>query len=565
MHIVDVRRQSGGNGAGARLRGSSAQIARVAPLARVARVALIALSALSSGCAGAGFSGGERSTGVWSRLVTRHFDLSTDLPPAQAEAAAEQLERTRDALLSAAWSPALSGKSSERASVVVLGNGLTFEHFFGRYLDGLFASFPRPTFVLWGTPEHWEKRASLRDVSTTSVLRHELVHRLASGVYGRQPRWFAEGLAQFIETVAVSEDGASVVLGRPNLIALQYYAKFRSVTASDAFAWTSNEGMSERDVAGLYGISWLLVHWMYNTQPAAFAAYQTQLAQGVSFETAFHSAFGALSLAEIDKQLFEYARFGNFTENTRPFAASPVEVTKRPMTEADVEAVSAQLALLGVRRQHDPKLEAEGRAHLDRARALEPANVRALRLQAMVTGEPLSAEWAPRLREQVRQRPDDGEAWLLLAELLSGKANAPEREASVRRAIAALPGDARAYVLLASSLGQQGRLEEALGPATKASLLAPWDRAALDMYAAVLFALGRCMDAQRVDRRAMSLLIEDGETPRSTVGFVARQKRYEEGCPPPVPASGAAAAGVKGGAPEKGANAGEAPANAPPK
>ena len=28
-------------------------------------------------------------------------------------------------------------------------------------------------------------------------------------------------------------------------------------------------------------VSWLLVHWLYNTQPDAFAAYQVKLAKGV--------------------------------------------------------------------------------------------------------------------------------------------------------------------------------------------------------------------------------------------------------------------------------------------
>lgn len=537
---------------------------RISPGAlRVALVALAALSVLASGCAGAGLSGGERSTGVWSRLVTPHFELLTDLPPKQAEEAAEQLEHTRDALLAAAWSPTLGGKSRERASVVVLGNGLAFEHYFGRYLDGLFAVFPRPTFILWGTPEHWEKRAALRDESTTSVLRHELVHRLATGIYGRQPRWFAEGLAQFLETVSVSEDGASVILGRPNLTALRSYAKLRSVTVSDALAWTSNEGKSERDVAGLYGMSWLLVHWMYNTQPEAFATYQKQIAMGFDADEAFRQSFSALSLAEIDKQLFEYARFGKFTETARPFEASHVEVTKRPMTGADVEAVSAQLALLGARRQHDARLEAEGRAHVERALALEPANLLAIELLSALEGRLSIQAWIPRLEQQVRQRPDDGEAWLLLGDLLGQASKTAEAESALRRATALLSDNAKAYVLLAEALLRGGRAGEALPFAIKASARSPGDRRALDTYAAVLFAVGRCEDAKKIDQRASEVVTENTEGLKASAlrALRERQQRYAEGCPRVEDLSGSEPpAAVDAGEAPAGANASEAPA-----
>src|SRR6185295_8202327 len=46
-----------------------------------------------------------------------------------------------------------------------------------------------------------------------NVLAHELTHVISFGVLDRQPRWLAEGMAQFFETVRYSRDGAMAEIG----------------------------------------------------------------------------------------------------------------------------------------------------------------------------------------------------------------------------------------------------------------------------------------------------------------------------------------------------------------
>lgn len=137
------------------------------------------------------------------------------------------------------------------------------------------------------------------------------------------------------------------------------------------------------------------------------------------------------------------------------------------------------------------------------------------------------ADALQRLREQVRVRPGDGEAWRLLASLESDPAT---QEAALRKAVALLPGNASAYSNLAWHLIQAGRAEEALPFATNAALRAPWDPEILDTYAACLFALGRCPDALRVQHRAVDNLPESDRNTRAAQNILAAVSRYEDAC-----------------------------------
>ena len=124
--------------------------------------------------------------------------------------------------------------AADRIEVTVFANGLDFEHHFGRTTLGIFFHDVPPYAILYGTPDRWEQRASLATPETTSVLRHELVHHLAASIYRRQPRWFAEGLAQFLETVRPRTTESPWSSARSNLEAVRKYNAFRTVRVADA-------------------------------------------------------------------------------------------------------------------------------------------------------------------------------------------------------------------------------------------------------------------------------------------------------------------------------------------
>jgi tetratricopeptide (TPR) repeat protein len=471
------------------------------------------------------------SSGHWQHLQTEHFDLLTDLGEGDAQKSAQALEQNRDALLTTAWSKAAGSRRTARAAVVVFGDGLEFERYAGRGYSGIFTRYGRPTLFLWGTPDRWEQRWLL-DEATTSVLRHEMAHRLAAAIYGRQPRWFSEGLAEFLEAVVIADDGASATLGRPNMSALRKYKAFRSVSVRDALAWNDDEDKDERTIAGLYGVSWMMVHWLYNTHFEAFATYQERLGKGASPGEAWSSTFGDLDLDDMDKKLFEYSRFGEFKELTVKLDPVEAHTSAMSVTAADVHAIHAQFGLATAGLHGKESVRNEARADIERALALEPANVLALRLRQAQDDALPAAEVLRRLHDQVQLRPDDGDAWLLLGELLRGDDTAAEREAALRRAVALLPADASANNELAWVLAKSGRGEAALPLAMKAAMLAPWDAAVIDTYAAALFAVGRCADAVKAQTRAIDLIPEQLRGTKGVRSYGEALRRYRSACGP---------------------------------
>jgi tetratricopeptide (TPR) repeat protein len=462
----------------------------------------------------------------WRRFRTDHFELMTDLPEPLALEASVALERTRTALLQALWSQLAPSGQTERVRVVVLSEVPEFVHYFGNRVSGMLAKVNRPLMVLRGSPKHWE-RLYRGGKFSTSILRHELAHELAAGIYGRQPRWFAEGLAQFLEAVVVEGDSDIALVGRPNPVAFAYYLSYRSVGVKDALAWSFDPRQPAAQVRGLYGLSWMLVHWMYNVQQDLFVAYQEALMRSVAPEQAWADTFGAAQLQDLDEQLAAYAKSGLSQVDRITLPSSVVHPVPLPITAADVHALRAQLSLVGRgmdRRRDD--LQDEAQHEFSTALALEPGHPEALRLWRSFHG--MSKEKVlERLSDQVRNRPDDGEAWLFFGALLDGD----EREAALRKAIALLGDEARAYNELAWYLVENGRAEEALPMAARAAGLAPRDAAVLDTYAASLFSVGRCPEALQVQLRAIDKLPEDGRhSPEWMSHFPEVLARYRAAC-----------------------------------
>jgi tetratricopeptide (TPR) repeat protein len=277
----------------------------------------------------------------------------------------------------------------------------------------------------------------------------------------------------------------------------------------------------------------LLVHWLYNTQPDAFAAYQVKLTKGVDPTVAWSDSFQALAGKDLDQEIQQYTKFGKFTDVPVPIKGVTAEQAKKPITEADIGAILAQLASTAGTLRNDAALKQEARQEIDHALTLEPGNTLALRLLRLETKVP-EADVLARLRQQVARRPDDGEAWLMLGELLDMEA-AAEREAALRRAVALMPRSARAYKGLAWMLVSTKRAEEALPLATKAAMLSPWDAPVLDTYAATLFAVGRCPDALNMQKRAVDLVPESADR-GSLLPFATKVAEYSKACAePPAP------------------------------
>jgi hypothetical protein len=289
---------------------------------------------------------GCSSSGTWRRVDTPHFIVRTDLSSSNAREAGVAMEATRDALVSAAW-PHYPFKAEPRTDVYVLANGLDFERYFGRHTAGIFFHSSPPMVFLYGSPDRWELRRSSH-APVNSVLRHEMTHQLAAEVFPRQPRWFAEGLADFLEVAYYSDDGRSIVLGGVNTEAYLSYKSVRRVTLRDALDWDKGvASLGEREAAGLYGTSWFFVHWLYNTHPDQLGAFEDALGRGTDPRQAFQAVFPKFDADAVDRELYEYQKHGKFSIIEQPLVEtklSPQSLRDELLKPDEVNDVQSLLA-----------------------------------------------------------------------------------------------------------------------------------------------------------------------------------------------------------------------------
>ena len=441
----------------------------------------------------------------WHRLITPHFELYTDLDTQTAVEAANELERTRDALITAAW-PTFRFPDVVRTQVFVLRNGIDFERYFGARVGGLFAGGTRPAFFLHGPPSRWAPRVRLDQAAPSSILRHEMTHQLAAAVFPRTPQWFGEGLAQFLETVQITADGTTVVVGSTNGDARAMYRAHRTVTLRRMLEWDEwIDDLPDSEVRGLYGTSWAFFHWLYNNHQEPFARYQIALSKGINPKKAWNDAFAGFNPDAYDPVLFAYVEHGQGAVDRLPLRTSAPKIDVIALSAADAHAVRARIALTGasgikddgVRKARQKAADAE----LQRALALDLTSVEALLLTTTMTYHDLTEV----VRAAAAAHPDDSRIHARLGDLLTDRG---EREAAYRRALKIDRDnpevlDALAWVLLMSR-----RTEEALVLALRAVSRAPHDPGAHETLAEALMRRGRCQAALQQQRRALDRVTE---------------------------------------------------------
>ncbi len=487
-----------------------------------AAICAVLLTLVSTGCAtpGLAFRCPARGGASWHELDSDHFVLRTDLPHDQAAALVYRLERIRAAVAAALFveAPAVPG----RVEVIAFRSADEYRPFAPEGATGYYLRYAGgpPRIVLSGdvTP------------SQRGLLAHELTHHFLSGVFRRQPRWFAEGLAVYMESLGEDRPGRPFRVGAPPPGRLER-ARAGKIRVRALLAWDGSAAGPE--ALDRYAASWLLVHWLVHRAPAAFVELQRRFAEGQSPAEAWRAALPAFDpdtggLEALDGVLAAYAR--GPVEGQRRELPVPVVVGLQEQVVPSAEVHAIRLALWN----HGPPrprsaLEAEVHEALDES----PDHPLALQVLAgLQGGDPL-----PLARRAVAAHPDDPRAWTFLAGALRGEEAAPEREAAYRGAVALAPGNPAALHNLAQELLEAGRSGEALPSARQAAQLAPWSPPLLAGYAAVLSDLGRCTEALALQQRALDALPErTGPETRhellAGLGRYAAQCRAAEAFPP---------------------------------
>jgi hypothetical protein len=474
----------------------------------------------------------------WREYRSAHFALATDVSAKRAASLVAELEKLH-ALVRAA----------------LFGEGVDVP---GRFRVVAFAS-----------PRHFEKHAPPNTAAfvktgllgeplivfpfegnspVPETVAHEIAHLVSYFQFPRQPRWFAEGLAIFVSSVARERTESAPALGShivrgaqrgggrwaglasPEI--LQYVASSLHVGAKELLEWTG--ATHEGDPGGFHAASWMLYHWLWNQRSRQLTAYQERLAAGEAPAEAWHAAFPEWdparpgTLAALEDALALYRKGGRYASYRVEAKDVDPSFTETALAPAELHVLLADAR----GRWPDDRAERDAllRRELDEALREDATQPVAISWGAELRSAPPAAA----LRAATAARPGDYRAWLLLADALDASSEAAEREAALRKAAALEPGSARANNSLAWLLVSSGRAREARPFADRALDLAPWDPTIVDTLAAVAMGIGQCKAAVALQRRAA-----DHYPPADPGGdgFRERLADYEARCAPSAPAA----------------------------
>ena len=479
------------------------------------RTAAVASGLALAGCAGIPptFRCPAHGGPPWREMATEHYLLRTDLPGPEAAELVGRIERLRAAV--AAGLPGGAPGPPGRVDVVAFRTLEEYQPFSPDNALGYYIRYEGgpPRIVVPGEIGPWQR----------AMLAHELTHDFLAGKYRRQPRWFAEGLAVYMESVETDASGSVVTVGAPPPERLER-ARSSPVPVAELLEWDGSRG--RRPAVDYYASSWLLMHWLVEERPRAFEALVRELSAGSPPEAAWHAALPEFDpdrpggLSELDADLARHARAKLGRQRRQGEARPVVAYFERPMLPSEVHAVRIELWQFGSGRSTKAL-----RSEVEEAVAEDPAHPVALEyLAALDHADPL-----PYARRAVAGHPNDARAYTFLAESLPGPGQAEEREAALRKAAEIAPRNAAALHNLAEALLADGKPLLALPAARQAAELAPWSPPVLAGYAEVLAGLGHCTEAIPVQQRAIEAIPDRGTTAERRA-LTKSLARYSEQC-----------------------------------
>jgi tetratricopeptide (TPR) repeat protein len=439
---------------------------------------------------------------AWREYRTAHFLLATDLSSARAEAVVRDLEQ-----LHALVVQALVGEGVEipgKVRVVAFADPRDFEKLAPDDTSAYLKMGSLLTPIIVFPSDGFQ--------ADPVLVAHELAHHVSWYLFPRQPRWFSEGLAGFVETIgrtrteSAPQTGSHIVrsgratgrwagMVRPDVA--RWFREWGGAMPPDLLTWSGAQAAD--DAFRYHAWSWLLYHWMWNTRPKAFTEFTGRLSNAADPDVAWRECFpdldpskpeGAKALADALERYVRAGRFASYEVK----ATSDARFAVAPLAPAEVHMLLQQAR---IRRQD----KADAAAEIDEALREDPLN-------------PIAAWFASNEPEQLRAllrkttaaRPDDWRAWNLLAGTFDAATDASEKEAALRKALALNPQSASVRNNLAWLLVGAGRAKEALPHANAAADLAPWSPEVIDTLATVAAELGKCAEARVLQRRAVDLL-----------------------------------------------------------
>jgi hypothetical protein len=411
------------------------------------------------------------------RLESEHFEVIGEFPAPLLRAETRKLEQLWDAWVAFfGANPATTAK----LQVVLARQGASSE-----FIDDT-SGFVRHRVPAQLFSTLYTRGEGEQEVAYASSNAHELVHLVTVFWLPRQPRWIAEGLADYLEDAKFTRDDV-VRMG-----AWKDIYSYSVATLEELWAWDEMRETGERQ-RFMYASAGAWVHYLSNRDEARLAALWKALAAEPSPKQAFTTLFPQAEWSDLHARVEEYLRIGRFRAWEVKLNREPSFWGLRTLAPWEVHLLRRQLL----------EDSAAKRAELRAAQALstgqEPPPLTLARFDDRV---------GPDRSEVLDVLPDDPQAQRIAATAVD---RAPrERFELLQRSVAGAPTDANALAALCwSSLGRPSA--PALASSEKAIALAPWWSSPYFCRVRALSEQGRCADAARGLDQLLGLVV-DGDT-----------------------------------------------------
>lgn len=424
----------------------------------------LALGVAASGCAHHRFECERHGGGPVLRVTTDHFVVTSDLPAAALTRQARRLENLWDS-----WAAFLQHEpiATGRLPVLVTRDDGVEEFSAGH--SGFVVFKLEPVTVT-----SVRESTAYGKTDTSSADAHELVHLVSSFWLPRQPRWLAEGLAEYLgDAQFVRND--QVRFGR-----WQWWGGI--VEPLEALWGWDEEPVSGDDERAHYQSAWAWLHYFANRDAARLARLWVELRGHPTAREAFDAVFPREEQQALLGKVRAYVAEGRFSGWESTVLRAPTVSAPVPVEPWDTHLVRRTIF-------EATDAEAAARAESARARELAPSPLPPAVELALVKDTVAGPERTDVLRRVA------GEPRALLELGVAPDLAPPEQLQWLERAVAALPDSARAQALFARAALKRHD-PRATSAAQRAAALAPWSVEARLVEVRALAAAARCPDAR---------------------------------------------------------------------
>jgi hypothetical protein len=352
----------------------------------------LALLLVLAACHGAALPAVPSKGGpAWIEVQSEHFTVWTDAPRARILKLVREMEHLRQVVLGVGFA---GTRIEGRSFVLALRDGEEV---------GVFVPEQFVAFAFYGGALRQPGIVLPADANENDIVTHELVHVISFNVIRNQPRWFAEGLAGFFETVNVDPDTSKGDVGQPNKNVVTRLRITPPTPVAKMFGCAAYACMDDM----FYATAWAMFSYLANTYPKELIAFSSridELPEG-RWMQAWTESFPKLAPSELDHQIRKWLAYGKHTVWKFDVKLQQWPVTERVLRDADVYAVRALL------RERFRKVGDPQPSELAAALAADPTHLIANLVKVEYT-KAIDGSLAKRV---AAAHPNDWRAWWLVA------------------------------------------------------------------------------------------------------------------------------------------------------